>query len=91
MSANEMNTKVKDLRELRRMREELDAEITAIEDLIKADMLSIGADTLTGCDWKITWKPVMSNRFDSTAFKKTHAELYSQYTRQTETRRFLVA
>lgn len=91
MSANEINMKVKELRELRRMREELDAEITAIEDVIKADMLAKETDTLMGGDWKVTWKPVMSNRFDSSAFKKTHAELYSEYTKQTETKRFLVA
>lgn len=28
--------------------------------------------------FKISWKEVVSNRFDSKAFKATHAELYSQ-------------
>ena len=71
MSTNEMNFKVKELRELRRMREELDAEIAAAEDSIKAEMTARDVDTLAGDDWKITWRTVRGSRFDSAAFKKS--------------------
>ena len=72
MSTNEMNFKVKELRELRRMREELDAEIAAAEDSIKAEMTARDVDTLAGDDWKITWRTVRGSRFDSAAFKKAN-------------------
>ncbi|MBP2071182.1 hypothetical protein [Thermoanaerobacterium butyriciformans] len=41
--------------------------------------------------FKIRWKVVKSSRFDTAAFKATHAELYKQYMKETETRRFTVA
>ena len=50
MSTHEMESKVKELRELRRMAEELNAEIEAIQDSIKAEMAAIGVDSLAGSD-----------------------------------------
>ncbi len=91
MSINEMDSKIKELRELRRMADELAAEIDSITDSIKAHMTAIDADTLTGTDYKITWKAVTSSRFDSTAFKKAMPELAERFTRSTTSRRFVVA
>lgn len=91
MSINEMDSKIKELRELRRMADELAAEIENIQDAIKAHMTAIDADTLTGADYKITWKTVTSSRFDSTAFKKAMPELAERFTRSTTSRRFVVA
>ena len=79
MSTNEMNFKVKELRELRRMREELDAESAAAEDSIKAEMTARDVDTLAGDDWKITWRTVRGSRFDSAAFKKANPEAYALF------------
>lgn len=76
MSANEMESKIKELRELRRMADEIAAEIETLQDAIKSEMTARNTDTLTGTDWKVTWKAVTSKRFDSAAFKKTHGELY---------------
>ena len=91
MSGIEMNTSVKELRELKRMAEELAAEIATVEDSIKAEMTARGVDTLAGDDWKITWRTVASTRFDSTAFKKVNPDLYSVFAKTTETRRFVIA
>ena len=46
-------------------------------------MTATDADTLTGVDYKITWKSVTSSRFDSTAFKKAMPELAERFTRST--------
>ena len=91
MSALELHSSVKELRELKRMAEELAAEITAVEDEIKAYMLSLGIDSVTGDDFKVTWKPVSSTRFVSKAFKGCNPELHKLFTKTTETRRFVVA
>ncbi len=91
MSTHEISSKVTQLRELRRMADELNAEIEAITDSIKDEMSSREVDELTGQDYKITWKLVNTRRFDSKAFKRTHAELYDQYCSETSTRRFVVA
>jgi len=91
MSANEMQIKVNELRELRRMAEELDAEINAIQDSIKSHMTEQGVDELTGTDYKVTWKEVTSSRIDTTALKKALPDVVSRFTKSTTTRRFTVA
>ena len=91
MGIIEIQSKVKDLRELRRMSEELDAEITAIQDAIKAHMTAANVDELTGSDYKITWKPVVSTRLDTAALKKAEPELCERFTKVTESRRFCIA
>ena len=91
MSINELTVKVNELRELRRMADELSAEIESIQDAIKAHMTAENIDTIAGIDYKITWKTVTSARFDTTAFKKENPELSARYTKTTTTKRFLIA
>lgn len=91
MSANELTAKVRELKELKAMAEELAAEITAIEDEIKALMDEQGTEELLVDMFKVRYSTVTSSRFDTTAFKKTHADLYGQYTKQTTSRRFSIA
>lgn len=91
MSMNELETKVAELRELRRMADELAAEITATEDVLKAYMTANGADELHGASFKITWKEVTSSRLDGKALKAAAPELWQRFTKQTTTRRFIVA
>lgn len=91
MSIDTMNAKVQELRELRRMADELAAEIEAIQDEIKGHMTAQDTDTLTGIDWKITWKAVTSNQLDTTALKKALPDVAAQYTKQTTARRFVLA
>lgn len=91
MSTNEITTKVRDLKELQALIEEAQAEAEAIKDEIKAYMTATGKEEMTVDVFKVRYTTVTSSRFDSAAFKKTHGDLYAQYIRQTETRRFSVA
>lgn len=91
MSKTEMTSKVRELKELKVMAEELAAEITAIEDSIKADMTAQGIEEMTVDVYKVRYKTVKSSRFDTTAFKKAMPDLAAQFTRETESRRFSVA
>ena len=88
MSNPNMETKVKELLELKRMKEELEAEISSMEDEIKQFMGD--EETLLAGAFKVTWTPYTSTRFDSARFKKEHAELAEAYTKTTTTRRFTV-
>ena len=88
MSANEIQSKARELKELKVMKEELEAEIAAIEDALKAAM---GEKEEMFCgEYKLTYQTVTSSRFDSTAFKKEHADLAAAYTKSTTYRRFSV-
>ena len=88
MSANEIQTKARELKELKLMQEELAAEINAIEDALKAAMGE--QEELVCGEYKLTYQTVTSSRFDSTRFKKDHAELAAAYTKATSYRRFSV-
>lgn len=88
MSINEIRSKAEELKELKAMREELDAEIASIEEEIKQAMGD--KETMIAGAFKITWKAVTSSRFDSSAFKKAMPELAAQFTKTTTTRRFSI-
>ena len=91
MGIFEIDAKVKELRELRNMEAEVKSAIAAIEDSLKAEMLVKNTDVLSGKDYTITWKTVTTNRFDSAAFKLTHADLFRQYSKSVTSRRLVIA
>lgn len=91
MSINEMEMKIAKLQEWEQLLEEAKAEVESLKDEIKAEMLNRGTEELTAGRYIVRWTSVLSNRFDSTTFKKEHAEMYKLYTKQTASRRFSVA
>lgn len=91
MSIIDMDSKIKELRELRRMADELTAEMESITDSIKRHMDAEGVDTLNGTDWKVTYKAVTSSRLDTTALKKALPDLTAQFTKTTTAHRFCIA
>ncbi len=91
MATNEIISKLNELSELRRMADELNAEIEAIQDAIKAHMTEADTDTITAGAFKVTWKPITSTRIDTTALRKDLPEIWQEYGKTTTTRRFSVA
>ena len=82
---------IKNLRELMRMKEEIEAEIEAAQDEIKAEMKATNNYTLTGTDYKVTWHEVTQNKLDTKALKADLPDIAEQYTTTSTYRRFLVA
>lgn len=82
--------KVNELRELRRMAEELQTAISALQDSIKAHMSEQSIDTLSGVDYKITWKDVTTTRLDTAALQKAMPDIAAKFIRTTTTRRFIL-
>ena len=62
MSTIELTTKIRELKELKAMAEEIAAEITSIEDVIKAEMTARDTDEMTVDIFKVRWTKVSSNR-----------------------------
>ena len=91
MFVKNLDSQIHELRELRRMADELAAEIDTIQDAIKAEMTAAGVDVLTGSDWKAVWKPITTSRIDTTALKKALPDLAAQFTKVSTVRRFSVA
>ena len=88
MSNPNMEAKVKELMELRRMKEEIEAEITAAEDEIK-DVMG-DEETLLAGAFKVDWKTVITSRIDTATLKKMMPEIAERFMKQTTTRRFCV-
>jgi predicted phage-related endonuclease len=91
MTTTEVTTTIRNLKELMNMKEELEAEITAAQDAIKAEMTAREVDELRADVLKVTWKAVTSTRFDTTGFKAAHKDIYDLFAKPTTTRRFCVA
>lgn len=91
MSTMDLLAKVRSLKELETLIAEAQAELDGIKDELKDEMTKRNTEELDVDVFKIRYKTVKSNRFDTTAFKSTHKDLYEQYTKQTESRRFTVA
>ena len=91
MSNVELQTKVNDLREYRRMVDDLQGEIDAITDSIKQHMTAAGLDEIAGADYRITWREVTTARLDGKALKAALPEIAEQFTKSTTARRFTVA
>ena len=85
-----LNETVRELREWKRIADEAAGMIDALTDAIKAEMTAQETDTLTGPDWKVTWKNVNSTRIDSKALKADHADIYAAYSKTSTTRRFVL-
>lgn len=91
MSTVELTSKIEALKEWEAVIEEAQAEAEAIKDAIKAEMLQRDTEELEAGAYIVRWTSVTSNRFDSTAFKKKHSELYQAFTKQVSSRRFTIA
>ena len=91
MSTIEIQSKIESLRELEDLIEEAKAEAEALRDEIKAEMLSRDTEELTAGQYIVRWTSVLSNRFDTTAFKKVLPDIYKAYTKQVSSRRFTIS
>ena len=83
MTKNEMIKKIEELQELETSIEEIKAEAETIKDSIKAEMLDRDIEELAAGQYIVRWTSILSNRFDTTSFKKQFGDLYKSFTKQT--------
>lgn len=91
MTKTEMIKKIEELNEYEAMIEELKTEADTIRDSIKAEMLEREAEELQAGQYIVRWTSVLSNRFDTTSFKKIYGDLYKAFTKQSASRRFSIS
>ena len=90
MSKNELVAKIEALNEWEALMEEARAEAESLRDAIKAELLNRDTEELEAGQYIIRWTSVLSQRFDTTGFKKAHADLYKDFTKQVASRRFSI-
>ena len=91
MSTSEITSKIEALRDLESLIEEAKAEAEALRDEIKAEMLNRDTEELEAGQYIVRWTSVLTQRFDTTAFKKVMPDVYKAYTKQVSSRRFSIA
>jgi predicted phage-related endonuclease len=91
MSTIEIQAQIESLRALEELIEEAKAEAETLRDAIKQEMLSRDVDTLEAGQYIVRWTSVLSQRFDSTAFKKVMPEVYKAYVKQVSSKRFSIS
>lgn len=91
MSTNDLVMKVEKLKELEELLEEVKTEAESVWDEIKQEMLTQDTEELEAGQYIIRWTSVLTNRFDTTAFKKVLPDVYKAYTKQITSRRFSIA
>ena len=90
MSTTEITSKIEALKELEALIEEAKAEAEALRDEIKTEMLNRNTEEMEAGQYIVRWTPVLSQRFDSTAFKKVMPDIYKSFTKQVSSRRFSI-
>ena len=91
MSTKEIISKIEALAEWETIIEEAKAEAEALRDSIKAEMLNQNTEELEAGAYIIRWTSVLTNRFDTTSFKKSHGDMYKEFTKQVSSRRFTIS
>ena len=91
MSKIELLAKIELLNKYEAMMEKIKAEADTIRNSIKAEMEAREVEELIAGQYIVRYTSVLSNRFDSTAFKKVMPEIYKAYTKQVSSRRFTIS
>ena len=91
MSTIEITKKIEELKALEELIEEAKAEAEALTDSIKKEMLERNVEEMEAGQYIVRWTAVLSQRFDTTSFKKVMPEVYKAYIKQVSSRRFSIA
>ena len=91
MATYEMEAKLALIRKLRNERAELEDQIAALEDSVKAEIDSQGVSSMTVGTYSVKYTRFFRNYFDKDAFKAKHEDLYDEYTRPVPASRFTVS
>lgn len=91
MSTIEITAQIESLKALEELIEEAKAEAETLRDTIKQEMLNRDVEELEAGQYIVRWTSVLSQRFDSTAFKRVCPDVYKAYTKQISSKRFSIA
>ena len=90
MSTTELTAQIESLRALEELIEEAKAEAETLRDAIKQEMLNRDTEELEAGQYIVRWTSILSQRFDTTAFKKVMPEVYKAYIKHVSSKRFTI-
>lgn len=79
MSNNEIHAVIKELKEFKLLREEADARISELENIIKSEMKAQDTNKMVVGEYKCSLSTITSERVDSKALKENRPDIYSLF------------
>ena len=77
MSNNDLHSVIKELKEFKLLKEEAEARITELENIIKSEMKEKDTNKMNVGEYKCSLAVVTSNRIDSKALQENRPDIYS--------------
>lgn len=90
MDNKTINEKVVELRNFENEIKQMQEIVDSLKDELKNEMTARGVDELDTGTFKLTFKEVVSNRFDSKAFQKDNEIIYKAYLKESVSKRFTI-
>lgn len=91
MGNNEMVSKIREMREYKRMAEELLALADSIADELKAVMIEANAEKMIVGEYKLSYTEISRTDIDKKRLEAEQAEIYAAYLKYSSYKRFLVS
>ena len=90
MDNKTINEKVVELRNFENEIKQMQEVVDSLKDELKNEMTARGVDELDTGTFKMSYKEVVSNRFDSKAFQKDNEVIYKAYLKESVSKRFTI-
>ena len=90
MSNNELHAVIKELKEFKLLKEEAEARISELENIIKSEMRSQETDKMVIGEYKCSLATVTSNRIDSKELQEKEPTIYTAFLKASSYERLTV-
>ena len=91
MTKNEIIAMIETMNNYDELAAKAKAKADAVREALKEEMIRLDTEELAAGAYIIRYTNVISNRFDSTTFKRLYADLYKDFTKPSMSRRFTVS
>lgn len=90
MDNKTINEKIVEIRNFENEIKQMQEVVDSLKDELKNEMTARGVDELDTGTFKMSYKEVVSNRFDSKSFQKDNEIIYKAYLKESVSKRFTI-
>ncbi len=90
MSNNEMHEIIREFKEMKLFKEEVEARISELENIIKSEMKTQDTNKMVVGEYKCSLATITSNRIDSKALQENRPDIYSIFVKPSTYERLTV-
>lgn len=86
MTTRQIENRIKKIEELEAQKKALEEQISSLKAEVQKEM--VDQESIETAHYLVRWTKLTSERFDSKTFKTEHADMFKQYVKSIESRRF---